>query len=419
MKILLVNKYFFLNGGSESYLKNIMDELEKQGHQCVPFSINFKNSWDSLYSRYFLSPPDASGQAQLRDMKISVKSFLSLVERSIYSFKARKKIKKLIDEQGPFDFAIVLNIYNYMSPSVIDELHSQKIPIIVFVTDYNMICLNYSLLSQNCFCNLCAKGNYWHGVVKKCVKNSLLLSTVRAAGMYLHRFLGIWHKVDFFVVPCRFMKNQLIGAGFNKDSISTIMYPALASNTAHHKKDYILYFGRISPEKGIETLIKACMNLKVDTTLYIVGRNYCNEVERLEAMIDSEKKSKVKFLGVMEGNNLKKIIGEALVSVVPSIWPDNAPLAVLESYAEGTPVIGSDIGGIPETIANNVDGLIFTPNDDNDLASKLLYCLENKQKMAEWGRIGRQRIIDNNCISTHVESLIKLANKAAIKSKQL
>lgn len=419
MKVLLINKYFFLNGGSESYLKNLMDELEKKGHQCVPFSVNFKNSWNSVYSNYFLSPPDGSGRAQLRDMKINFKSLLSLASRSTYSFNARHKIRKLINEHGPFDFSIVINIYNYMSPSIIDELHSQKIPIIVFVTDYNMLCLNYSLLSREGACDLCIKGHYWHGIINKCVKNSLILSSVRAVGMYLHHILGIWRKVNHFIVPCRFMQNQLIRAGYNKDSISTLKYPVLTAEKSYIKKDYILYFGRISPEKGVETLIKACMKINSDIKLYIAGRDYNDETNRLKAMIDTEHKNNVKFLGFIEGDNLKKIIGEAIVTVVPSIWHDNAPLAVLESYAEGTPVIGSDMGGIPETISNNVDGLIFKHGDDHDLASKLLYCLENKQKMIEWGKIGRQRIIENNNINIHVESIIKLAHQLTTESNTL
>ncbi|MCG6533148.1 MAG: glycosyltransferase family 4 protein [Syntrophales bacterium LBB04] len=447
MQIIFCNKYFFLNGGVERYLYNVMNYLSARGHKAIPFSVRYTGTWPSPYQDYFLEPPGDPGQAHLGNIRFTPANLLRFLDRSTYSFEARIKLSRLLKAVHGADIAFILNIYNYMSPSIIHTFKRHRIPVIMQMGDYNLLCANYSLLRNGKPCTLCVRGQYYHGFQYRCVKNNLAASAVRVAAMYLHRLLGIYKLVDALVVPCEFMKTKLMEGGFSEGKLHLLPYPVerrqanrrgeedregegrregekKSENNAHalpypmerkqepdkvwHKKNYIVYFGRISYEKGLDTLIGAFQRLNPAIDLYIIGRSYDGEEERLRGLIEPHVQDRIHFLGFQSGVTLTQWIGEALFSVVPSRWYDNAPLSIDESFLYGTPVLASRIGGISEQVQEGVTGKLFEPDSIADLVQKMDEMLSSRDRLVQMGIAGQTYVKETLLIKGQMDSLMHL-----------
>lgn len=411
MKILLCNKFFFLNGGIEKYLSELLRQLPLVGHTTIPFSVRYAGSWDSPYRRDFLAPPTISGIAHFKDFTRGDCHWLRLADRSIYSLEARLRLSRLLEKVHGVDIAYLLNTCNYMSPSIIHTLRRRRIPVVVHVGDYHLICPNYLLLRDGKPCTLCTRGDYYHAIQYRCVKNSLPASGVRAIGMYVQRWLRLYHLVDALVVPCRFMREQLIGGGFPGERIHLLHYPV--ADTVRHpepwkKENYILFFGRISYEKGLDTLIRAYQRAAVPVDLVVVGRSYDGERERLESLIAPDRAHGIHFLGFKQGAELARWIGQALFTVVPSRWYDNAPLSIYESMLHETPVLAANIGGIPEQVQEGVTGQLFAPDSVEGLADGLKGMLADREHLIRMGEAGRRFVLENLSLEAHTEQLLVL-----------
>ncbi|MBF0495769.1 MAG: glycosyltransferase [Deltaproteobacteria bacterium] len=410
MRVVFCNKYFFLNGGVEKYLEYMMEQVTALGHTSIPFSVAYAHSWDSEYRRYFLPSPGSSGEPHYADIKLGFTNWLRYVDRCVYSFEARWYLSRLLEAAGPVDIAYVLNIYNYMSPSILHTLKARGIPVVLFLGDYNLLCPSYLFLRDGRPCTLCSHGTYLYGARYCCVKGSLGASALRVLSMYVHKWLRLYELVDAFVVPCRFMQEKLIAGGFPKSRIhilSTPVQPVPMSFTVQ-KKPYILYFGRISYEKGVDTLIEAVQRLSPPTNLFLIGRSYDGERERIEGLIRPEYKEYIHFLGFKTGEELFRWIAEALFTVVPSRWYDNSPRSVYESFLYETPVLAADIGGIPEQIQDGVTGKLVEPDSVDGLADGLRWMLSDQDRLMDMGRAGKKFVLEECNMAAHVKQLLEL-----------
>jgi len=448
MQIVFCNKFFFLNGGVEKYLYDVMTYLSARGHTTIPFSVRYAGTWPSPYQDYFLAPPGDPEQALWSNIRFSPTNILRFLDRSTYSFEARIKLSRLLKAFPGTDIAYILNIYNYMSPSIIHTLKKHQIPIVMQIGDYNLLCPSYSLLRDGRPCTLCVRGqHYYHGLQHRCVKNNFAASAVRVAAMYLQRLLGLYELVDAFVVPCEFMKQKLIEGGISEHKLQVLYYPVerrqgtrkrqgarekegrregelksaerihilqypiertVAPDKSWHKKDYIVYFGRLSYEKGIDTLIGAFQKLNPPIDLYIIGRSYDGEEERLKRLILPPVQNRIHFLGFQSGQTLMRWVAEALFSVVPSRWYDNAPISTYESFMNGTPVLASRIGGIPEQVQEGVTGRLFEPDSCDDLAQKMGEMLANRDLLLQMGTAGQEYVKKTLLISDQMDGLMNL-----------
>ena len=419
MKIIFCNKYFFLNGGTERYLYNTMNYLAARDHDIIPFSVRYANSWPSDWEDYFLPPPGDPDQAHLDNIRFSPTNIFRYIDRSTYSIEARITLNRLLKATGGADIAYLLNIYNYMSPSIIHTFRRHHIPVVMQTGDYHLLCPSYSLLRNGNPCELCVQGQYYHGLRHRCVKNHFAASLVRVAAMYIQRWIGIYKLVDAIVVPCQFMKEKLIEGGFETSKIHLLEYPverrsgtrgtkADRGNTVWQKKNYMVYFGRISYEKGLDTLIDAFQKLNQPIDLVIIGRSYDGEEQRLKKMILPHAKHRIHFIGFQSGQALSQWIAEALFSIVPSRWYDNAPLSIYESFFQGTPVLGARIGGIPEQIQDGVTGCLFEPDVSDDLMLKMETMLANRDNLIQMGRAGHIFVKENLLIKDQTDRLTDL-----------
>lgn len=413
MRIVICNKFFFVSGGTDRYMFELMDELRAKGHTPIPFSIKHAISKPSEYDKYFLPPPAPPDQVFFSQIRLSNANLIRLLDRSFYSLEAQTYLNRLILKESPIDIAYILNIYNYMSPSIIRTFKKHGIPVVQMLGDYHLQCPSYLLLRKGKPCSLCVEHQYYHALKYRCLKNNFFVTLIRVIAMYLYRRLGIYDMVDAFVVPCNFMRDILIRGGYSPHKIRLIKYPVREINLNElngFTKDYILYFGRISYEKGLDLLINAYQKIAhlYDVKLVILGRDYDGEKSRLLSLIKPGMEERILFPGFAEGKELSKWIMGAVFTVVPSRWYDNAPLSVYESYLHEVPVVGARIGGITEQIEDTVTGRLFEPESVTDLAKVMEWMLADKSRLTHMGKMGKQKVLTENNYEVHTSSLLKL-----------
>jgi len=361
MKILQVNKFYYNRRGAEKYMLALSEELTKAGHQVAVFSMQHPKNLPSIWSKYFIS------RLSFNEGKFFDK--LKMLSRLFYSFEAKRKFRALINDFKP-DLIHIHNIYHHISPSILDVARKYKIPVVMHVHDYKLICPNYKLFVKGKECERCKKTLYYNCVVNRCVNGSLSRSIGATLEMYLHNvILKIYRKsLTRLISPSKFMKEQFVAFGWPAEMIN-VVYNSYDNNLLGEKldeDDYLLYFGGLSEEKGIETLIKAAAKINAKTKIVGDGRQD-KELKKLAKQLTAP----VEFCGFKSGDNLKKLILKAKAIIIPSIWPENMPLSLLESLSLGKIVIASNIGGIPELIQDSLNGFLFEAGNCDDLIEKI------------------------------------------------
>lgn len=407
MKILLAHKYMFRGGGTSTYLFGLIDELERRGHQWVPFTVAYDRTAVDGYTQYFVSPPLGADQSHLKHMRLSPLAMLKLLGRATYSFEARAKAGALIDDTAP-DIAYVHNVYNYMSPSLLTACARRSLPIVMRVPDYNLMCAELHFLRHGEVCTECLRGGYWRALRHRCLKGSFAATAARVASMYVHRLLGLYNHVDLFVTPSQFMRQKLIEAGYGAERIVHLrsFFPGqVDANAERVEDDYILYFGRVAPEKGIDTLLRALAMLDEPPRLLIAGSDVDSTRDELERLAEDLDLSGVEFVGFQEREALDDLIRRCLFTVVPSRWYDNCPMSILESFAHAKPVVASDIGGIPEQVAAGT-GVLFEPDNPEDLAAGMTRLLGDGDVRRKMGRAALERLQEEYSVDAHCDSLL-------------
>lgn len=392
MKILLANKYYYLKGGAERHLLDLENLLKENGHQTIPFAMQDENNLNTPYSKYFVS------SINLEKSNLSL-SGLKAAGRIIYSFEAKRKIENLIKQEKP-DLAHIHNIYHQISPSILTSLKKAGIPTIMTVHDFKLMCPNYIFYTQGEVCERCKKYKYYNCVLHKCVKNSYLASKVNMLEMYLHKFLKIYkNNIDLYICPSQFVKDKLIEFGFNRDKIEVLPHfiaqpetNIVSINNSEQYIDsssYILYFGRLSKEKGVKTLLEAMRLIKnKDIKLKIAGSGP-KEKELKEYVSNNNLSNKIQFLGFLNSGKLDETIYNSLFTVMPSVFYETFGLSLLESYNHSKPVVAAKLGALPELIQENKTGLLFESGNSQDLVKKINKMLENRDKIEKMGIAGK------------------------------
>ena len=361
MKVLLINNYHYLRGGAERAYFDLGELLESKGHEVAYFSTQNPRNRRSQYSSYFVKDYD------LRS-KHNFFIWLWIWGRIIYNREARVKLEKLIRDFQP-DIAHLHNIYHHLSPSVISALKKAGIPVAMSLHDYKLICPNYKMFRQGQICRECPGGKYYNCLKYKCVQNSRLRSLTSALEAYWQeKVLKIYEKVDLFISPCEHLKKRFLEAGFRKEKIKVLPHflnwEESLSQSEPDRKDYFLFFGRLSPEKGVETLLNALSETE-GVYLKIAGEG--SEEDKLKKMVKEKNlSSQVEFLGYKDKEDLNNLIRNARAVIFPSVWEEVFGYAILESLALGKPVIASRVGAIPELIRDGQNGYLFEPGNSRE-----------------------------------------------------
>lgn len=361
MKILMVNKFYYIKGGSETYYFALKSMLEERGHTVIDFSMKDERNFDSAYEKYFVNHVDYEG-------KTSFISKLKQAANIVYSFEAKHKFERLIKDERPD--LVHLHIFQHqISPSILDVIKRYGIPTIYTAHDLKMLCLNYKMMHHNVICECCRNGKYINCALNKCVKDSLLKSIINVVEGYFHRLHKSYDAIDIIITPSNFYRQKFVEFGIDGSRIVHIpnflnrIKPDFDIKADNRK--YCLYFGRLSDEKGVLTLVQAAKEANMLT--YIVGTGPL--LNNIEEYISLKKIENVKMLGFKSGQELIEIVGNARAVILPSEWYENGPYSAIEALQLSRPIIGANIGGIPELINGN--GFLFESGNSSQLADLL------------------------------------------------
>lgn len=398
MKVLQINKFFYRKGGAEVYFFDLSNLLEEHGHEIIPFSMDSKSTFETGYSDFFVSEIDISRPS------LSWKGIKS-IGRIMYSFEAKKSLEELIKKTKP-DICHIHNIYHHISPSIFAVLKKYNIPVVMTIHDYKLICPNYSLFNKDHVCEKCFVHKYYQPVFQRCIKNSSLAGFINFLEMSFHKAMKFYEKgVDVFISPSEFVKNKMVE--WKQDENKFKVIPHFINTTdvdADFTNDgYIAYVGRISPEKGIQILVDAMKQVIPEIKLKVLGNGPIRESLQVQS-----KDLNVEFLGFKNKDDLKKIISKAKFVVVPSVLYEVFGLSIIEAFAMGKPVIGANIGAIPELVKDNQTGLLFEPGNAKELALKIDSLYNNDSWVVEMGENARGLVEDKLNADLHYQKMVEV-----------
>ncbi|MDR1369925.1 MAG: glycosyltransferase [Dysgonamonadaceae bacterium] len=360
MKVLQINKYHHLKGGSETVYFNTSDLLTKHGHSVVHFSMDDEKNLDSPTKEFFPKNFDLRNDKLINRLSDSIRFF--------YNNEARKKLEQLIIREKP-DIAQIHNFNNSLSSSIFQALKKHNIPVVLTFHDYLPLCPSSDFRLKGKICDQCRKNLHINCIRYECYQNDRLYSTMLTLNSWLKEyFLHLDKYVDQYLFVSDFQRNAYLSYHDYYRSKQNRLYnfnPDLHEIKPDYVRgNYFFFYGRITEEKGIRTLIKVASELK-GTSFKIAG----------EGPISDELKAlnlpNVEFLGFQTGDTLKNSIKNASFVIVPSEWNENNPLTIIEAYALGKPIIASRIGGIPEILIENETGYLFEMKVVNELKTKI------------------------------------------------
>lgn len=401
MKVLLVNKFHWNKGGSEKYYFELGQLLKEHGHEVAYFSMEDEKNISTGDKEYFVPKFDLNNSSKLKALDV------------ISNKENGKLMAKALDEFKP-DIVHLNNFQRQLSASIIKPIKDRNIPIVFTAHDVQAICPAITMMDNDKnLCELCMNGKYINCIKKSCNKGSKLKSVLGAIEGYYYRNHKIYtDKIDYIITPSEFYRTKFIEDGVNKNKIQAIHNSIEMNDYDIETQDdgYALYFGRLSKEKGILNLINAFAKCN-NGTLYIAGEG--PEKETIEQIIEKNNlKDRVKLLGFLNKEQMTDVTRKCKFVVVPSIWYENCPYSVLETLAIGKPVIGANIGGIPELVINNENGFIY--NTVEELTEKMNRLFEDEELVKKFSNKSKELAKENynrdeyyNKIEKIYESLIK------------
>jgi glycosyltransferase involved in cell wall biosynthesis len=378
--------------------------LSAASHNVAVFARAHESNMASDYSKHF--PPFI----ETENIKVSPAAF-RIVKELIYSSTARTGLRNVLQDFRT-DIAHAHNIYGRLSVSVLDELKAHDIPTVLTLHDLKLLCPSYLMLNHGRVCELCRGSRFYNAILTKCLKDSYAASAVYALESWINQAFGKYDSVKLLISPSRFLRDKMIECGWSPDRIVHVPN-FIDGNATDGSRDigrYNLYCGRLSPEKGVKTLLKAYEGLNGSIPLLVVGDG--PERAALEK-ITSDLSLPVRFTGYLSGDELREAIGNARVAILPSEMYENAPLSLLEAFAYGKPAIGGRIGGIPEMIDDGVNGLLFEPGNVEDLREKITRIASMSARLVrEMGAAAREKVVREYSVSAHYEKLINVYSQA-------
>lgn len=396
MKILMVNKFLYPNGGSETYIFKLGEQLQAMGHEVQFFGMADQRNVVGNRVGAYTGNMDFHGGSKLAKLTYPLKT--------IYSTKARKKIRLVLEDFQPD--VCHLNNFNYqLTPSIILEIRKwekqagRKCMIVYTAHDYQLVCPNHMCNNPNTHsnCEKCLGGHFMNCVKDKCIHGSLAKSAVGAMEAFFWKHVGIYKQIDRVICCSLFMKMKLdTNPVFADKTVVLHNFIQPVEKKCVQKKDYVLYFGRYSQEKGIATLAKVAKELPQIPFVFAGSGPLENLLKNVPNITN---------VGFQTGEALEMLIREARFTVCPSECYENCPFSVMESQMYGTPVLGADIGGIPELIRVGETGTLFESGNATELKEKILCMWKNLQTKDCADAFAE---LDFDTVTAYTEKMMKL-----------
>jgi glycosyltransferase involved in cell wall biosynthesis len=404
MRILYCNKYNYAFSGTEVYLFEAMDLMRSMGHEVALFSMADSRGKPTQYDRHFVPNIDFKKQSGWFQKA-------RLAARAIYSRQARRRIRAMIAEFRP-DVAHVRNIYHHLSPSILWELKEQNIPVVYHLNDFKVLCPSYNLVLRGEACEACKGGEFWKALREKCYPGWGARMTL-VAEAYVHKWLGTYSKcVDCFLAPSKFVRNKFVEHGWDPAKFEVLPHfqrvkPAVER---HAEAAPLLYFGRLSPEKGVRDLLRAMQRLP-DLRLIIAGEG--PERIGLEQLSSALALTNVEFAGHMHGAELERAIANSRFTILPSHAFETLGKTILESYAQARAVVATDLGSRRELVDAGKTGLLYKTGDVEQLVSAIQFLSSQPELADRMGRAGWEQVRRKYTPEAHYATLVGLYERLA------
>ena len=412
MRILYCNKYDYPFSGTESYLFDLMQRLDERGHETALFSMNH-GSPSAFAGRSYRIP-----YVNFKDPNASFLQKVKMAAHALYSTSARRAIRDCIADFAP-DLAHIRGIYHHLSPSILWELKRQGVPVLYHLNDFKMLCPTYNFVAHDKACDVCRRGAFYHVVTEGCYAGARSSTIVLAAEAYLHKWLRTYQTcVDLFLAPSEFVRDKLIGAGLPAERIAVLPHFQALPDAGQLANDegYLLYFGRLSPEKGVDDLLHALVR---EPHIPVVIAGDGPERPRLESLARNLNLNRVLFAGMVQGEKLQKLIAGCCFSLFPSHAYETLGKSILESYAYGRPVIASDLGSRRELVEHGVTGLLYSPGDYGQLAHSIGLLFERPDLTEKMGAAGRARVKSMHDPEQHLANLLDIYSRLTFSKRFL
>jgi glycosyltransferase involved in cell wall biosynthesis len=400
MRILYCNKYNYPFSGTEVYLFELMQLMRERGHQVALFSMADPRGEPTPFDQHFVPHIDFKARSRWWNKPRQV-------GQVIYSADARRRVRAMIEDFRP-DLAHVRNIYHHLSPSILWELKAQNVPVVYHLNDFKLLCPSYNLVSQGETCEACKGGEFWHAIERRCYPGTGALLALTAEA-YAQRWLGTYEKcVDLFLSPSRFVRDKFVEHGWDGGKFEVLAHFQKAHTLRERgaKNDGpVLYFGRLSAEKGIADLLRAMQRLPHMRLMLAGDGPQRGELQRL---VNSLSLSNVEFLGHVGGEERDTLIARSCFTVLPSHAYETLGKTILESYAEGRAVVASDLGSRRELVQHGETGVLYRTGDVDQLSVAIQF-LASKPELAEkMGHAGWEMVRQRHTPEEHYQSLLSM-----------
>ncbi len=411
MRVLFCNKYDFPFSGTEAYLFELMEQMEQRGHETALFSMEHGSPLTFKGRAYRIPKID------FKDPNAGPFAKVRMAAHALYSPSARRAMRECIADFAP-DVAHVRSIYHHLSPSILWELRRQRIPVLYHLNDFKILCPTYNFVSHGEPCTRCKNG-FYHVITERCYGGAQWSAAVLAAEAYLHQWLRTYEKcVDLFLAPSEFVRAQLISRGLFGDRIEVLPHFQTLPSEDQLAEDghYLLYFGRLSAEKGLDDLLHAMARVP-HIPVVIAGEG--PERGRLEDLARSLNLPSIHFVGYVNGKGLEKLIARCTLSVFPSHAFETLGKSILESYAFARPVVASDRGSRRELVEDGVTGLLYPPGDPTQLAQCITFLFDHPDVVEDMGKAGRARLQATHDPEQHLLKLCSIYTELARRQKTI
>ena len=373
-RVLLVNKFYYPRGGDCVVVLNTETLLRENGVETQVFAMEYPQNLPAHYQDQFASRVAFDG---------GLGNQWRALQRTLGRGDVRERFEAVLDDFKP-DVVHLHNIHSYLSPVVGELAHKRGIRVVWTLHDYKLLCPRYDCLLGGKPCEKCFSGSKLGVITNRCMKDSLPASVVAWLEAVKWKHHKLEENTDLFICPSEFMASKMREAGFDRSKITVLnnfldpiklkQYQAI-DNTAQ-REDYYCFVGRLSAEKGIDDLLSVASHLPY--RIKVAGSGTLEPSMRIKYANNPN----VEFLGMLDAPNVARLLAGARFSIVPSQWYENNPLSVVESLCAGTPVAGSNMGGIPELI-DSANGIVFQPYDKETLETAITMSMAREWNHSE------------------------------------
>lgn len=395
MNILTIHNTYQQPGGEDIVVAQETRLLEQRGHRV------------SVYRR---------SNHEIEALSAAQK--LGLVSRIISAGDTKLAVRALLQSLKP-DVVHVHNTFLMVSPSVYEVCQEEGVPVVQTLHNYRLLCPASTFYRDGAVCDECVTGSLLRSVKHACYRDSRAMSAAIAFMLQTHRSRQTWSRgIDAYVAISSFVKDKFVQSGFAAERI--YVKPNFVGPDPGERPcpgDYALFVGRLSPEKGLATLLEAWQRLPCSVPLVIAGDGPMRR--SLETEAANKNLSMIRFVGRLGREEVYDAMKKAAFLVVPSIWQEPFGLIVAEAFACGTPVLAARVGAIQEMVDDHVTGLHFPPGDPDVLAEKVAWAWNQLPELTGMGRAARKIYEERYTANGNYDLLMNIYDRAIASRRQL